>query len=148
MSLAKATQGMNDAWHELRAGMASLHSVFISYDRDDRALAERLRDLLAARGYLPWWDDHIEAGDFFEDRIVEALDTSKAAVVLWTDHSVTSRWVRWEATQALKRGKLVPLAAPGFDLRDIRPPFNDLNTLTFRDEAGLLKALASASLRH
>jgi hypothetical protein len=139
---------MNDALHELQAGIVSLRSVFISYDRDDRALAERLRDLLAAHGYLPWWDDHIEAGDFFEDRIVEALDTSKAAIVLWTDHSVTSRWVRWEATQALKRGKLVPLAAHGLDLRDIRPPFNDLSTLAFADEAGLLKALESVSLRN
>jgi hypothetical protein len=148
MSLAKATQGMNDALHELQAGMASLRSVFISYDRDDRALAERLRDLLATHGFLPWWDDHIAAGDFFEDRIVAALDTSKAAVVLWTDHSVTSRWVRWEATQALKRGKLVPLAAPGLDLRDIRPPFNGLDTLALSDEAGLLRALERASVRH
>ena len=148
MSLAKATQGMNAALHELQTGAAPLRSVFISYDHDDRALAERLRDLLSANGYLPWWDDNIEAGDCFEDRIVEALDISKAAIVLWTGHSVTSAWVRWEASQALKRGKLVPLAAPGFDLSDIRPPFNELNTLALSDQHGLLRALERTSLRH
>jgi hypothetical protein len=148
MSLAKATQRMTRALCELHAGIAPRPSVFISYDRDDRALALRLRDLLASHGYAPWWDDNIGVGHVFEPKILEALEAAKAAAVIWTGHSVSSSWVRFEATQALKRGKLVPLAAPGLDLADIRPPFNGLNTLPLGDEAGLLEALERTALRN
>ncbi len=139
MSLAKAAKSMNNAMEKLQTG----RSVFISYARPDRSLVEQLTNFLRSHGYVAWWDDQIKVGDYVDDRIIEALDAAIAVVVLWSDHSVRSRWVKWEANQGLKQSKLVPLAVPGLDLRDIRPPFSDLNTLRLGDETQLLRALSN-----
>jgi hypothetical protein len=145
MSLAKATQSMISAREQLQSATFATRSVFISYDRDDVALVEQLTDMLALHGYVPWRDNQIKVGDFFEARILEALDAAMAAIVLWTPRSITSQWVKWEAGQALKRNKLIPLATPDLDHRDIRPPFNDLNTLPFGDDDALLGVLKASA---
>ncbi len=43
----------------------------------------------------------------------QALDDAKAVVVLWSKHSVNSRWVRAEATQAQASSRLVPVMIEG-----------------------------------
>lgn len=143
MSLANAARSMNKAKDRLHAGTAAVagRSVFVSYARLDRPFAVQLVTFLKSRGYDVWWDDRIEAGDFFDDRIIEALDLAFAVIVIWSAHSIRSRWVRWEATQGLRQDKLVPLIVPALDLRDIMPPFSALNTLRLGDDAQLLAAL-------
>ncbi len=142
MSLAKASRSMNSAIDEMRLASAfAMPRVFISYARPDRERVEALTTRLKSQGYIVWWDDEIVPGEFFDERISEAIDAAHAVVVLWSKHSYKSRWVRWEATQGLRSGKLIPVLANGLDLRDIRPPFNDLDTLDATDEAGLLGAL-------
>jgi hypothetical protein len=142
MSLAKVARSMNRVAQEQQpTGAPAGRSVFISYARQDQEIARRFVAWLAASGYVPWWDDSIEGGAAFEDRIVRAIDACLAVAVIWTPRSVGATWVKFEAAQGHMQNKLVPLAAAGLDLRHIRPPFSDLHTLPIEDEPRILRTL-------
>ncbi|WP_162789236.1 MULTISPECIES: TIR domain-containing protein [Sphingomonas] len=91
--------------------------VFLSYAHDDLALARPLVAALEKAGHQVWYDRHIEGGAQYSHRIEQALDAAAAVVVLWTEHSVASAWVRDEAADGRDRGKLVPVSAGG-----VQPP--------------------------
>jgi hypothetical protein len=55
-----------------------------------------------------WWDATLRAGEAYDEVTEAALRSAKAVVVLWSTRSVVSRWVRAEATVALRNGTLVP----------------------------------------
>lgn len=82
--------------------------IFLSYSRDDREMAHRVSAGLEGEGFSVWWDKELHSGETFDEQIEHNLRSSKAVVVLWSPKSVTSRWVRAEATQGDRRGKLVP----------------------------------------
>ena len=81
--------------------------VFLSYGREDRLLAESVEAALTNDGLEVWWDPKISAGDDFDRAIEAALFEAACVVVLWTEHSIGSRWVRSEARAALERGMLL-----------------------------------------
>jgi hypothetical protein len=83
--------------------------VFLSYSSSDREAARRFADGLAAEGLTVWWDAALRAGETFDEVIENALKAAKSVIVLWSPRSVTSRWVRAEATLADRRNKLVPV---------------------------------------
>ena len=83
--------------------------VFISYSREDRNAARHFADLFAEEGFSVWWDAALHSGETFDEVIESALKASKAVVVLWSPRSVTSRWVRAEATLADRHHKLAPI---------------------------------------
>ncbi|HSP97721.1 MAG TPA: toll/interleukin-1 receptor domain-containing protein, partial [Candidatus Dormibacteraeota bacterium] len=87
-----------------------MDDVFISYSREDRTRVQGLVQALEARG-LSIWIDHsdIPPGATFDDAIESALDAARCVIVVWTAHSVASRWVRSEASAALDRNRLVPV---------------------------------------
>ena len=60
-------------------------------------------------GFNVWWDAVLRSGQTFDEVIEEQLRAAKAVVVLWSPRSVTSRWVRAEATLADRGNKLVPV---------------------------------------
>lgn len=82
--------------------------IFISYSRQDRGTAQQFATALLQEGFAVWWDDALHSGQAFDEVIEEELRSAKAVVVLWSPRSVTSRWVRAEATIADRRGKLIP----------------------------------------
>ncbi len=87
-----------------------MHDVFISYAREDRALARKLADaLLAARGWSVWWDTSLRTGEQFPKRIQEAVAASRCVVVLWSRHSIDSNWVVAEASEGWERQALAPV---------------------------------------
>ena len=91
--------------------------VFVSYSSRDR---ERVRGLVAqieAIGCSVWWDREIGAGAAFDREIEKAIDEAHCIVVVWTEHSVDSEWVRTEANEGLSKGILVPVA---FEV--VKPP--------------------------
>lgn len=91
--------------------------VFLSYARKDAAKAKTLADLLERAGHDVWWDRHIRSGSEFAGAIEEALKRADAVLVLWSEESVRSSWVRDEAAEGRDSGRLVAALLDGS-----RPP--------------------------
>lgn len=87
--------------------------IFLSYAREDQALAERLAAALEDAGKTVWWDRHIKGGAEFSKDIEEQLEAAEHVVVLWSRHSVQSRWVRDEASEAADSHRLISASADG-----------------------------------
>ena len=85
--------------------------IFISYARADRPRAQRLAWALSQQGWSVWWDREIPPGKSFDDVIEEALSAAKCVIVVWSNESVKSEWVKAEASEAFKRRILVPILA-------------------------------------
>lgn len=91
--------------------------VFLSYGREDQAVAQRFARALERNGLDVWWDAALRSGEAYDQVIEAALNAAKAVVVLWSPRSVDSRWVRAEATQADRNGTLAPVV-----IEDCRKP--------------------------
>jgi TIR domain len=83
--------------------------VFLSYAREDLAAAQKLAVLLEANGLRVWWDRRLVSGDAINATIERALEGATAVIVLWSPHSIASRWVNGEAETAAEAGKLLPV---------------------------------------
>jgi TIR domain/Sulfatase-modifying factor enzyme 1 len=83
--------------------------IFISYKREEQAIARKLANALDSEGWNVWWDPKLRAGEHFDDVIEKALNEAKCVIVMWSKLSVQSRYVRDEATYALDQEKLVPV---------------------------------------
>ena len=89
--------------------------VFLSYDREDTDRARPIAVALEKAGHSVWWDRHIRSGTQFSQEIDEALKRAEAVVVLWSDESIGSPWVRDEAAVGRDSGKLVPALIDAVD---------------------------------
>ena len=83
--------------------------IFLSYAREDAAVADRLASLLETNGLSVWWDRRLVAGDEINATIDAAIERAKSVIVLWSPNSVSSRWVCGEAETAANANKLVPV---------------------------------------
>lgn len=72
-------------------------SVFISYNHEDRDVAERLVSLLVLNGVEVWWDEwNVLIGDNIYSRVCEGVSTCRYLAVLLSPRSLNSRWVQEE----------------------------------------------------
>jgi hypothetical protein len=92
--------------------------VFLSYSREDRARAEQIAHGLSAAGVEVFWDNEIPPGHTWADYIETKLTQCKALIVLWSEHSTKSQWVREEARMGRDKGVLIPVMIDGST-----PPF-------------------------
>ncbi|MEZ5956651.1 MAG: DUF805 domain-containing protein [Hyphomonadaceae bacterium] len=96
--------------------------VFISYSREDAAQAARIAGGLEALGLSVFWDNEIPPGQTWADYIEEKLNLCAVAVVLWSEHSTKSQWVREEARMG--RNKMIPakldVSEPPFGFGDVQ----------------------------
>lgn len=83
--------------------------VFVSYSRNDKARVAALVAALEGQGWSVWWDPAISPGQEFDRQIAEELARAAAVLVVWTEDSVKSRWVRGEARDGADREILVPV---------------------------------------
>jgi len=90
-------------------GLVAMASVFLSYDHEDGALAAPIAAALEVAGHSVWWDRHIQGGAEYNSEIENAVERADAVVVLWSERSVKSAWVRDEAAEGRDSGKLVPV---------------------------------------
>ncbi|WP_265571322.1 TIR domain-containing protein [Sphingomicrobium nitratireducens] len=123
--------------------------IFVSYARADRERVEPIVRRLEDEGFSVWWDTHISAGEQFDELIDRQLQQASSVIVVWTERSVKSRWVRGEARDAADRGILVPIR---FDEATLPIDFRALHTIDFNDTShdgadGTFRALSQA-VRH
>ena len=83
--------------------------IFLSYASEDRERVKPLVDALEAEGFSVWWDRKIQAGAAYDREIEAAIDNASCVVVVWSQHSVDSEYVRSEVEEAARRGILVPV---------------------------------------
>jgi len=126
-----------------------MNEIFISYSRQDTSTVRALTTALSQKGVSVWVDrSDIQAGDAYDTQIEEAIAQTSVVIVLWSEHSIKSHWVRAEAGYALAKRKLLPIS-----IDQCQPPlqFTQIQTIDFRcweggceDEAfeRLLAALA------
>jgi len=91
--------------------------VFVSYAREDLSRARPIVDAIVDQGWDVWWDRELNAGPRFDEAIEQALDSARLVVVLWSQQSVASDWVKTEANEALDRDILLPVL-----LEEVRVP--------------------------
>jgi hypothetical protein len=100
--------------------------VFLSYSRQDKALAARFVELLEGVGWDVFWDQETRAGTLWPKVLEDELGKARCLLVLWTSNSVASRWVRIEAYEALQNDKLLPIL-----LERVKPPLEFRQTQIF-----------------
>jgi hypothetical protein len=107
-----------------------MHELFISYCRHDSDAANALADTLSKAGLSVWLDRKgIQEGAAFDTQIEEAIAQTRVVIVIWSEHSVKSHWVRAEAAYALGKRKLLPIS-----IDQSEPPlqFMQIQTIDFR----------------
>jgi tetratricopeptide (TPR) repeat protein len=118
--------------------------VFVSYSSRDRERVIPLVEAIQRRGWTAWWDRNIDAGTTFDREIEHAIDEAKCIVVVWSQQSVESDWVRNEATEGLDRGVLVPVTIDA-----VRPPlaFRRVQTIDLTQSGSGLESMLDAIRR-
>ena len=80
------------------------HSLFISYASQDEVLAEHLYADLRKNDVPCWFALHdLQPGNYFRERIDQAIHKQDKVLLLLSEHSVKSGWVRYEVELALAR---------------------------------------------
>jgi hypothetical protein len=104
--------------------------IFVSYAREDRQTAASLASHLEALGWTVWWDRQILAGKEFDRVIEREIGQACCVLVIWSAHSVESRWVKTEASEGLRRDILVPII-----VGECEPPlaFRNIQSVAFAD---------------
>lgn len=71
-------------------------------------MVSTLARTLEEMGYSVWWDvSGLHGGQAFAEVIQEELSKAKCAIVIWSEHSVKSKWVQSEANFADSRDILL-----------------------------------------
>lgn len=86
-----------------------MSDIFVSYAREDRSKAQDIAEALQDQGWTVWWDRNIPPGKTFDEVISKALNTAKCVIVLWSEASARSDWVKEEANEGARRHILVPV---------------------------------------
>jgi hypothetical protein len=79
-------------------------SCFISYSHHDEAFAERLHDALQGKGVRCWYaPEDIQGGKKIYDQIDEAIRNHDKLLLILSEHSMNSEWVKTELANARRR---------------------------------------------
>jgi len=105
-------------------------TVFLSYARQDRNIAERIRHALQNHDYSVWLDSAVLPGRDWSSGLHSAIDDAVArgfVLVLLRPASLTSQWGKQETGYALqlaawsRRSNVIPIVVAPF-ARDALPP--------------------------
>ncbi|HRQ49525.1 MAG TPA: toll/interleukin-1 receptor domain-containing protein [Agriterribacter sp.] len=83
--------------------------IFISYSSEDKTRVKALAEALEHKGWSVWWDRQIPVGQRYDTVIEQELNKAKCVIVIWTQRSVHSEWVKNEAGDAAQRNILAPV---------------------------------------
>lgn len=81
-------------------------SLFISYAREDDEFATKLHDSLQEKGVRCWFAPHdIKSGRKVHEQLDRAIHLQDRLLLLLSESSIASEWVKIEISRALKREK-------------------------------------------
>jgi hypothetical protein len=86
-----------------------MSDIFISYNNKDKAKAELFARAFERESWSVFWDKAIPPGKTFDQYINEQLEAAKCVVVLWSEGSINSDWVKEEGQRGVHRKILVPV---------------------------------------
>jgi adenylate cyclase len=120
--------------------------VFISYSSHDRARVMPIATALERSDLSVWSDGELHGGAEFAREIEAELASALSVVVIWSSASLTSEWVRDEATQGRDTNRLVPVL-----IEPVQPPIGfrqrqAIDLTAWKDEVtdpAFIKLLAS-----
>jgi hypothetical protein len=123
------------------------YHAFLSHAHVDKAQADRLYDFLSrVAGFRVWYDtDDMPPGAAFGSRLYEAIESSRAAIILLSRNSVARGWVEEEYHAAQnqranhKDFRVIPLR-----LDDVQPPGFLSNLTNIEIGTGELDAAAAS----
>ena len=107
--------------------------VFISYASEDKAFARHMAADFEARGWSVWWDHQIPPGMDYATVIETAIAQAGCMVVLWSRHSVTSRWVAIEAAEGANRQIAATVIIDDTDNSELPFEFRRLQAVNLSD---------------
>jgi TIR domain len=131
-----------------------MSDIFISYNQKDKSKAELFARVFEQENWAVFWDKAIPPGKTFDQYINDQLEAAKCVVVLWSEGSVNSDWVKEEAQRGAQRKILVPVfiskVSPplGFGRIEAAELFDwegDTSEVEFQN---LLKAIRALILAH
>jgi hypothetical protein len=81
-----------------------LGKIFISHSSVDKPFVRRLAARIRKAGYEVWLDEHeLLAGDALGEKIAVALKETKVIIVVVSENSVKSKWLKYELNIATER---------------------------------------------
>ncbi len=95
--------------HKNELTISGLHQLmwlcrFISYSSKDGTFAKKLHACLQKSGVRCWFAPHdLQPGNYFRERIDQAVQAHDKLLLILSEHSVASGWVRYEVELALSR---------------------------------------------
>lgn len=114
--------------------MIAASSVFIGYATDaDKPRAGVIRAKLEALGVHVFQDTDMPAGSTIADVLDKQVASATAALILWTNKSVESGYVKAEADKANYRKVYVAAVFDNLDPKHLPLPFNSLSTPDLSD---------------
>ncbi len=82
------------------------YSCFISYSTKDQEFAERLHADLQAKGVRCWFAPHdLKGGEKLDEQIDKAISLHDKLLLILSEHSMSSNWVKTEIANAREREK-------------------------------------------
>lgn len=94
------------------------HDVFISYSTKDKTIADAVCAKLEEDGIRAWIAPRdVPPGNNFAESIVEAIDTCKIFILIWSSNANTSEHILNEINQAFEQGIII---IP-FRVEDVQP---------------------------
>jgi hypothetical protein len=115
--------------------------IFISYSKQQPEPTRHVAKLLESAGYEVWWDMNLTAGENYREIIDRWLDAADAAIVIWTPHSVSSKWVITEAEHADRRGTLITLRTSDVTAERIPKPYGAYHTDLVDNHGAIIAAV-------
>ncbi|MCX6734312.1 MAG: TIR domain-containing protein [Candidatus Peregrinibacteria bacterium] len=111
------------------------NDIFISYSSEDREIAGKIYDYFLNEGFRVWKDNLLRSGDSFISEVFENIKKSKTVIVLLSNNSLNSEFVKKEIECALgyqiERGSplIIPLKID--DLLDKQKIFSSIKSIHY-----------------
>jgi hypothetical protein len=130
--------------------------IFLSYSNIDKEIFKAVSSGLCKAGYEVWSDTNLKIGEFYSDKIQEKLLSAKVVLVIWTEYSKSSTWVKAEAVEAIKTQRLlqitfvpaadIPFPMRAFQAGDFTAWKLDHNEICFQELLSTIKSKIAGDL--